>query len=389
MAGTSLINVLGKVLRDVSESNDKIVEESVSKGTFVPTVFQSCRLPTISINDYLHRLWVHAGCNDCFFLLSFIYIDRIQRHPLMMIHSLNIHRLAVTSCLVASKWADDRSFNNKYWARVGGLSLKELNSLEAEFLFLIRFDLAVSESVYNQYEREARKKCQWLGGPQSLNDTTATTAITADNAATAITTSPTSGVTGEAGSKSTTTDVTAGAISSTILNAVTNHHTHTHTHTNTNAIANVNTNTSHNKSIATVTQSSQVTASHSSNTVVSHASTEQMTSRHHHQHHRHHQNRLHCGQALSSTEDMQVDDDVDDLNAANVHSAISRTSSSNSMHGSHKSQATATADDLFAIIPLSSSSTSSLSSSLSVDESNRMLISSPPTQPEQSIVIAS
>lgn len=41
--------------------------------------------------------------------------------------------------IVAIKWHDDEYYKNDYYAKVGGIPLKELNSLEYQFLSLLNF----------------------------------------------------------------------------------------------------------------------------------------------------------------------------------------------------------------------------------------------------------
>ena len=48
--------------------------------------------------------------------------------------------------MLAAKFFDDQYFNNAYYGKVGGVTCKEVNSLEIEFLFMINFNLFVSES---------------------------------------------------------------------------------------------------------------------------------------------------------------------------------------------------------------------------------------------------
>ena len=64
-----------------------------------------------------------------------------------MISSLNVHRLLITSIMLASKFFDDVYYNNAYYARVGGISNSELNSLEMEFLKMSSFALFVQVCV--------------------------------------------------------------------------------------------------------------------------------------------------------------------------------------------------------------------------------------------------
>uniref|UniRef100_A0ACD5V4B8 Uncharacterized protein n=1 Tax=Avena sativa TaxID=4498 RepID=A0ACD5V4B8_AVESA len=46
---------------------------------------------------------------------------------------------------------DDICYNNAYFAKVGGISLAEMNYLEVEFLFGMGFDLTVSPETFGHY----------------------------------------------------------------------------------------------------------------------------------------------------------------------------------------------------------------------------------------------
>ncbi|KAG0320255.1 hypothetical protein BGZ99_004637 [Dissophora globulifera] len=59
------------------------------------------------------------------------------------INSFNIHRLLITCLMVAAKFTSDHFYSNARYAKVGGLSLLELNQLELEFLFTTKFELNV------------------------------------------------------------------------------------------------------------------------------------------------------------------------------------------------------------------------------------------------------
>jgi hypothetical protein len=56
--------------------------------------------------------------------------------------------------MLAAKFFDDTYFNNAFYARVGGVPIVELNSLEVEFLFMINFSLHVDTVEYERYRKE-------------------------------------------------------------------------------------------------------------------------------------------------------------------------------------------------------------------------------------------
>ncbi|GAB2233830.1 hypothetical protein Droror1_Dr00003059 [Drosera rotundifolia] len=115
-------------------------------------VFHGVRAPSISIPKYLERIYKYTKCSPSCFVVGYVYIDRlVHRYPELLVVSLNVHRLLVTSVMVASKMLDDEHYNNEFYARVGGVSNAELNRLEVELLFMLDFGITVSSSVFETY----------------------------------------------------------------------------------------------------------------------------------------------------------------------------------------------------------------------------------------------
>ncbi|KAF9169276.1 hypothetical protein BGX20_010531 [Mortierella sp. AD010] len=78
------------------------------------------------------------------------------------INSFNIHRLLITCIMVAAKFTSDHFYSNARYAKVGGLSLLELNQLELEFLFTTRFELNVKVEELQKYSTGSTKnKPSW------------------------------------------------------------------------------------------------------------------------------------------------------------------------------------------------------------------------------------
>jgi len=146
----TVVQVLACVLKQLCERNDRLPlnQPVVSK-------FHALRPPGISIKDYLARISKYSACSGECFVLALVYIDRIiQSNPTFVVNSLNIHRLLITSVMLAAKYFDDQYFNNTYYAKVGGVPSNEMNSLEVEFLFMANFTLFVSTETYTQYYME-------------------------------------------------------------------------------------------------------------------------------------------------------------------------------------------------------------------------------------------
>lgn len=116
------------------------------------TYFHSREAPAISIQDYLARIAKYFQCSDECLVLCLVYIDRIVKfNSGFKVTPLSIHRVLLTSMLVAAKFHDDVFFTNTHYARVGGLRVRELNRLEAHFLQYIKWRLQVSPREYDLY----------------------------------------------------------------------------------------------------------------------------------------------------------------------------------------------------------------------------------------------
>lgn len=144
----NIVGVISKLLTDLVARNDQLPLAPTQV-----TPFHSSKPPTISVKSYLEdRILKYAGCSEETFILALIYMDQVvQFNPEFVISSLNVHRLLITSIMLASKFFDDVYYNNAYYARVGGISNIEVNSLEMEMLRMISFSLFVQPEQYERY----------------------------------------------------------------------------------------------------------------------------------------------------------------------------------------------------------------------------------------------
>jgi len=146
----AIVAIMSKLLTDLVARNDQfpLIPSQV-------TPFHSSTPPAISVKSYLEdRILKYAGCSEETFILALIYMDQVvQFNPDFVICSLNVHRLLITSIMLASKFFDDVYYNNAYYARVGGISNTEVNSLEMEMLRMISFSLFVEPEAYERYRR--------------------------------------------------------------------------------------------------------------------------------------------------------------------------------------------------------------------------------------------
>jgi len=148
--GKEIIRVLACVMNKLIEANQNtpnIVSRDITK-------FHALEPPNISIYDYLERIHKYACCSNECFILSLIYVDRLIQMNNFALTALNVHRVIITSVMLAAKFFDDQYFNNAYYAKVGGVPVNEMNSLEVELLFRLNFSLHVTSDAFKKYKME-------------------------------------------------------------------------------------------------------------------------------------------------------------------------------------------------------------------------------------------
>ncbi|KAM3403940.1 hypothetical protein ACQJBY_007190 [Aegilops geniculata] len=78
-------------------------------------------------------------------------MERYLQQPNVYMTPFSVHRLLITSVVVAAKFTDDAFFNNAFYARVGGISTIEMNRLELDLLFNLDFRLKVNLETFGSY----------------------------------------------------------------------------------------------------------------------------------------------------------------------------------------------------------------------------------------------
>lgn len=86
--------------------DDKLVGESPDS----VAVFDGLSRPEISIAHYLERIFKYSGCSPSCFVMAHIYIDQFLHRTRALLKPLNVHRLIITSVMLAAKVLDDRYY---------------------------------------------------------------------------------------------------------------------------------------------------------------------------------------------------------------------------------------------------------------------------------------
>lgn len=171
-----VLRMITLVLDTIIKKNDKLYpsEQDVSpvslgtpaneQGRMFQSImlrFHGFNVPGIGLDAYFERILKYCPSTADVFISLLVYLDRIQAmgfelsqdksKSLFLLDSYNVHRLVIAGMTVASKFFSDLFYKNSRYAKVGGLSVEELNNLELQFLHLLDFKLMISVEELQSY----------------------------------------------------------------------------------------------------------------------------------------------------------------------------------------------------------------------------------------------
>ena len=143
----SLIKIISELLTDICEERRTNLESNMIK--LKP--FISKKIPAISIKDYIERLLKHTKVFNEILIIILIYLDTICAKNKINFNYYNIHKLILAAFIVAIKFHEDDVYSMNFYAKLGGVTIREALNLEYEFLSLLDFKLFINPKLYNKY----------------------------------------------------------------------------------------------------------------------------------------------------------------------------------------------------------------------------------------------
>lgn len=143
------IKIISDLLKDICEEGKSNKDDKL----LLIKPFISKKIPSISINDYIERLFRYSKVQQEIFILVLIYIDRVCQNHKINLNYNNIHKIILISFIVAIKFYEDEYYSLNYYSKLGGVSKKEIINLEYKFLVLLDFNLYVKDDLFNKYNQ--------------------------------------------------------------------------------------------------------------------------------------------------------------------------------------------------------------------------------------------
>ena len=140
----NFINIISKVLTEITKSNSNI--------SFISNdPFSIKTIPSFTLTYYLERIKKYTYLENSTLTITLIYCDRICQQSKLILYPNNIHRIFLTSSLLAIKYNEDVFYKNDFYAKVGGIALELLNYLEFCALKFLDFNLFIDDELFKNY----------------------------------------------------------------------------------------------------------------------------------------------------------------------------------------------------------------------------------------------
>jgi hypothetical protein len=149
---SSLIKAISEVLKDTCEQSQLNRNEKL----ILIKPFMTKKRFNISIYEYLNHLYKYSQASEEIFIIMLIYIDRLKTNRKICLNYFNIYKLILAAFVVAIKFNYDEVFSLDFYSKLGGVSQKELASLEYDFTTLLNFKFYVEEKIFTKYNNFLR-----------------------------------------------------------------------------------------------------------------------------------------------------------------------------------------------------------------------------------------
>ena len=148
----NLIKAISITLETILENNQRRSNYQDILKKQSKSVFNSKKIPNISIEDYLKRIQTYSNLEENTLVVSLIFIDRLCKLSNLTLTYYNIHKILFTAVLISIKYNEDIFYDNKYYADIAGIKSKELKLLEYNFVNMISFRFYVGRDIFEKYK---------------------------------------------------------------------------------------------------------------------------------------------------------------------------------------------------------------------------------------------
>ena len=144
LKSNKLESIISEILTEISSQNTEV--------EFNPEDPFSRQNPSkVTLQYFFGRIRRYSQIEKSTLIIILIYIDRVCITSGIILNPHNIHRLILGCLILAIKYNEDVYYNNEYYAKIGGVPLDEINTLEYKSFELIDQNLFISDDIFEKY----------------------------------------------------------------------------------------------------------------------------------------------------------------------------------------------------------------------------------------------
>ena len=135
---------ISEILTEISSQNSNV--------EYNPDDPFSTKSPSkVTLQYFFGRIKRYSKIEKSTLIIILIYADRMCTTSGIILNPHNIHRIILGCLLLAIKYNEDIYFTNEQYAKIGGVTLQEINDLESFSIDLLDYNLFISEDIYQKY----------------------------------------------------------------------------------------------------------------------------------------------------------------------------------------------------------------------------------------------
>ena len=140
--------------KDPQESPQNFLDTSASDSSSDEN--HCCILEELSIQDFVVLCYKSLCFDAHMMILAMMNLDKILAKNFVLTEK-NVHKTFFICMMEVHKFFNDVTFRNNDYAKLCGISTKELLQLELEFMDFVDYNMNITEENYFAYEKKMKK----------------------------------------------------------------------------------------------------------------------------------------------------------------------------------------------------------------------------------------
>lgn len=143
-----IISAIVNNLYEIMEENKQMGNDLLN---IKDNLFYLEQIPNISLDYYIMHLFKYTNMSISSLILAVIYIDQFCEKFRYALTIHNIFRILLIFVYISLKLNEDFIIKSEFYAKIAGVSIKDLNALEYQMCVAMNFDFYIKDDYYQQY----------------------------------------------------------------------------------------------------------------------------------------------------------------------------------------------------------------------------------------------